>query len=226
MPISVVASKTQASADGSTLTTSPGVDTTGADGIVLCVSCFTSSVVTGVTDNKGPNTYTPLTGKDADSGSSRIRMFYCAAPNVGSGHTWTTVGGAFMAIVVIALSSTSAGAFYDGVESVNGSGTPGGPGSITPTEDDCIVVAALAYSSTATPYTIDGGFTIVGQLPLGPGMNFGVGLAYLIQTAAAAANPTWSGSATFAANAIAAFRSGGGPPPPSNSFSAANIAVL
>ncbi len=203
--ISVVASVSAGSSDGSNVT-SGNIDTAGAVGIVVALSSYASNPSTGLVDSLS-NTYVPLTAQAAGSGGSHIQLFYCAAPTVGAGHNWSNVGGAFESLVAVALAGVNVGTFYDGTEST-ADGTQAG--SITPTEDNCILIQAFGYSSTATGYTIDGGFTIVDQLPLVGGQHFGVGLAYLMQTSAAAANPTWSGSATFAASAIAAFRGTGG----------------
>jgi hypothetical protein len=72
------------------------------------------------------------------------------------------------------------------------------------------VIAALACSSAITSLSIGGGFTIQDSVPSGPGEI--LALAYLIQTTAAAANPTWSwtGAATCAASLTYLVPPGGG----------------
>jgi len=205
MAIAIVQSVSAGSSDGANVT-SAGINTSGADGIVVAMASSSGSPATGVSDSKS-NTYSALTAQPASAGGSHIQLFYCAAPTVGSGHTFSNIGGTFQALIAVALSGTNASPFYDGQQS-----TADGmqAGSITPSQANCIAVAAFAYSSTSTPYTIDGGFTIVDQMPLVGGQHYGIGLAYLIQTSAAAANPTWAGSGTLAASAIAAFRASGG----------------
>ncbi len=181
-------------------------DTTGVDGILVAVSSYSALPATGVTDNKGPNTYIPLTGKD--NSGPRIQWFYCAAPTVGTGHHWIGVGGNYHSMIVFAFSGCNTGTFYDGVEN---NSTAMQPGSVTPTEDNCIIVAAFSSGSGSADYSIDSGFNEPeADIPLVGGQHFSIAAAYLIQASAAAVNPTWSGSSTFPASAIAVFRTTGG----------------
>src|SRR5690242_7960475 len=63
------------------------VNSTGADLIVLAVSYYgPDGPPSSITDNKS-NTWTALTQQEGASGG--VRMYYCQAPTVGSGHVFT-----------------------------------------------------------------------------------------------------------------------------------------
>jgi hypothetical protein len=70
------------------------------------------------------------------------------------------------------------------------------PGSVTPTQNNELVVTGIGTSiATGTP-TVNGGFTVENTVPLLGGQYFGGGLADLVQTAATPANPLWTWSGT------------------------------
>lgn len=216
MAITVIDSVSGASSSAVTM------DTTGADGIVVALSSYSANPATGVTDNKS-NTYTGLTAI-AGGGGVYMQMFYCAAPTVGASHDFSSTGGQFKSIAVIALAGTHAVSFYDGTESTAAATQAG---SITPSEDDCITIAGVSIQdASGSGYSIDGGYTLAEILPLSFGVYFGVGLAYLIQTSAAATNPTWTlpGGGGVAA-AIAGFRSSGGGGGGGAAFPALTVAI-
>ena len=205
--ITVVATVPGASLNGSTCATS-AFDSSGVTGIVVALSSHASNPATGITDNQGPNIYTALS--PFVGGFSQLQLFYCAAPTVGAGHIVSTVGGGLQSIDVFLLAGTDTTTFYDGVES---EASP-----ITPSEDNCILIAAFAHNSGTTDYTIDGGFVLADEIPLVGGQHFGIAAASLIQTTAASADPTWSGTAAAGVTAIAAFRSAAAPPVPGFDF--------
>lgn len=192
MAIAVVAS-TQARYG----TTSPAIDTTGATLLVIVNSDFNFGALSTPADSKS-NTWTNRTSYNG--GGAKMRISYAENPTVGTSHTFSC-GGNSNGIAVIALSGTKTSAVYD-VE--NGSGG-GQAGSVTPSEDNEILIAGLDNNAAAT-YSIDLGFTIQEQRAYNPGDNtMGFGLAYLIQTTLAAKNPTWSGGSP-GASCIATFK--------------------
>lgn len=212
MAIAVVTSTTiPGGANGGT---SSSIDTTGVTLIVIAISRYTAGGALTVSDSKG-NTWTALTEKASGSAVfCASRLYYCASPTVGSGHTFTNGGtGIYAAGVVIALSGTHASSPFDQQSGsyMAGSGSSILPGSVTPTEDNEIVITGVAENGTPGTRAINGGFTIQGNVNHSGGVNYGVALAYLIQTTAAAANPTWSGlnAAGQHASTIATFKVAG-----------------
>ncbi len=128
---------------------------------------------------------TPVT----TAGSGRLRLYYCASPLVGSGHTFTATPAttSYPTVAVLAWSGSRASPFD--VEN----GTTGGfqPGAVTPSSAPALIVQGLCCTDT-NPASINGGYTITDQLIHGPGAHFGCALAYLVQDTAVATNPTWT----------------------------------
>lgn len=210
MAIAIVQSVSAGSTNGGVSVTTSAVDTTGATGIVIAVGDFTSPPA-NVSDSKS-NTYALLTRQD--SGAPAVRLFYNANPVVGAGHTFTaSTTDSFPSIAVLALSGTNTSTFYDGIE--NGAATDSvesiQPGSVTPSQDNCILVTAIGVYTSATGHSINGSYTIEEAVAFQAGEHIGVQLAYWIQTTATATNPTWSWTnSDYGAAAIAPFRAAGG----------------
>lgn len=92
------------------------------------------------------------------------------------------------------------------------SGTQG-TGSVTPSEDNCVLLAAWGgEGASRLPATIGLSFTIPTRGTVqGAGSSYGGGLAYLIQTTAAAKNPDWTlNSSDVNVARIASFKGPGG----------------
>lgn len=184
--------------------TSGTVDTTGCNLLVVNAAWFNPSAPVTLTDSKG-NTWVPLTAALANNSNSQL--FYTINPTVGSGHTFT-FSASFSSICVTGFSGVKTSSPFD-VE--NGHGDASGatteaPGSITPSENNELVVSGLDTGLGGQPYTIDSGFTISCQDD-GGGVNFPGALAFIIQTSAGAVNPTWTlTGSTQAAATIASFK--------------------
>lgn len=190
------------STGASTGATTTGFDTTGANLIVVALSFDGGSTPT-LSDSKG-NTWTALT---LGAGSPRARLYYCQAPSVGSGHTFSISGtNTFGSVNVQAFSGAIVSPF-DVENTAAGTSTSPQAGSITPGFNNELVVAATA-TGNGNINSIDGGFTSTNPVNYLASNHYGIGIAYLIQTTAAAANPTWtlSVSGGWAAR-IASFRS-------------------
>jgi hypothetical protein len=158
-------------------------------------------VAVSLADSKS-NTWIPLVEY---GGGPRIRLFYCLGPTVGSGHTFTgTASGGFPSVSVLALSGVLAASAFD---AENGAAAVQ-PGSVTPSEDNEILITSLSFYPSNT-VSINSGFTISNQVDFSNGVNMGLAMAYKIQTSAGAENPTWSPSSSFTeqASAIACFKS-------------------
>lgn len=182
--------------------TTGAIDTTGASLLNAAVAFVPSSPPT-ISDSKG-NTWTALTNYTSFSVES-LQFYYVANPTVGSGHTFTDGGLNTISTANFAAFSGAATVSPFDVENgaINGP-SPLQPGSITPSANGEVVLASIAdFSGTAS---VDSGFTITDQAATTGGQYFGCALAYLVQTSAAAVNPTWTvGGGGYTLN-IASFK--------------------
>lgn len=184
------------------------MDTTGASLLVLAVS-YKEGVAPTISDSKS-NTWTGLTAQENAGGASSVRLYYVANPTVGTGHTFTAAGaGTFPALSVASYRNVlqSVPPFDQQSGAKSASASTLATGSVTPLFNNELLVAAVG--ANANPVSIDSSFTTRG-LENGSVNNFGCGLADLVQTVAAAVNPTWTiNTATNLAVVIATFRAGG-----------------
>ncbi len=188
--IALVAHTAAGSVAGNDITTPP-IATTGASLLVAMVT--DQGPAPALTDSKG-NTWTALTLPS--SPAQKGQLFYVKTPTVGSGHTFSTnVGAGAVPAVAVAAFSGTAGLAADLDTASATTGMSIQPGSGTPAHANEVIVTGMSSSGTDAD-SIDSGFTITDQLPLLGFAHFGIALAYLIQGAAAAVNPTWSGSAS------------------------------
>lgn len=209
MAISIVVTATAGSATGTNVTTG-AVDTTGATGLVLIASTYAGGgAVDSISDSKG-NTWTALTPQATSF--PRVTIYYSIPTSVGSGHTFTnTVTAGFPSLAVYALAGTHATTFYDSVQSGansnSGAATSLQPGSVTPSQANCIVITGFGNDPGAGSLAIDSSFSTPLVTTYLAANHEGVGAAYIIQTSASAVNPTWSWSGGARASApIAVFR--------------------
>lgn len=151
-----------------------------------------NSSATTLTDNKG-NTWV----QDQNYSPNSFCVVYSVKnPAVGTGHTFSTVGTHFASLCVLAFSGTDITSQFDQVSVASGTGVNStSAGSITPGADNAVVVSAVGLNGTGT-VSINSGFSITDAEPQASGQDIGTGAAYLIQTTAAAANPTWSSTGT------------------------------
>lgn len=172
--------------------TSGSIDTTGADFIYYAVAHDAAGVPV-VSDSK-LNTWTALTAQT--HGAVEITPYYTENASSGTSHTFTVTGiGVYAAVAVQAFSggtTTSA----DQTNGANNFANTLATGSVTPSENNELVITPLGFNAAGTPTSIDSSFTGLVEANFGSGNNYGVALAYLIQTAAAAVNPTWTRTGT------------------------------
>lgn len=182
---------TNTSASGLANATTGSINTTGADFLVLSISCDSAHTATP-TDSKG-NTWTQLTSYTASE--PRVRLWYSIPTSVGTSHTFASNGANLVgSIFVAAFSGVKQTAPADLQNGANGTGSATlATGSITPSEDNCLVISALAHNALGSPISIDSGFTELGpEIDFGSGDHYGGQLAYKVQTTAASVNPTWT----------------------------------
>jgi hypothetical protein len=204
---SLVAHTIAGSSTGTNVTTS-AINTTGANLIIVTVA--QSGAVDPVSDSNG-NTWTQLL---ASSGSNKSTLLYCFNPTVGVGHTFTATGGGFPAIGVQAWSGAATSPFD--VQNTNFSTTAVTslqPGSVTPGSSNELIISGLMWTfDGVTGLSIDSGFTISDQTPHVSGQHFGAGIAYFVQSAAGAIDPTWSWTtASNSVTSIASFKAASTP---------------
>lgn len=198
--------------------TTTGIDTTGADFIVIGVAWYDAVTATPtVSDSKG-NTWTALTLSSMSLGDGSERLYYCKNPTVGSGHTFSVSGTSIYSPIFVNCFSGGSAAELDQQNTFDYTAgfTSVQPGSLTPAADDSLIITGIHIYSNSSAYGINGGFTAQVQ-PWSTPVTQGGGMAYLIQTTATPVNPTWSWTTnSFAALSMAVFRpsaavSGGGP---------------
>lgn len=192
--------------------TTGSVDTTGATLLVAVIGYYNGIGASPVPTDSKSNTWVQIGTTQAGSNTS-LKMFYVASPTVGTGHTF---------------SSTSSGSNgYSSAEFAAWSGSAASPldqtaqaaakqaGSVTPAEDNELLVAGICCEDLASVTAIDLGFTISDSNAYGSGNNESSALAYLVETTAAAKNPLWTagGNAGSTATIIATFKAAGGASP-------------
>ncbi len=192
--------------------TTSAMDTTGCNLLVVVGTNLDRVNPLVITDSKS-NSWTALTLTSADPGVERsVQIHYSTPSSVGSGHTVTgTLTGKFPGLSVMCFSGAHTTP-YDGNQNGTyqaGSASTIQPGSVTPSQNNCLVISGVIFNlyAGAAP-TINGGFTVGPYLPFTSGQSLTTVGGYLIQTSAAAANPTWtfgSAESTTVANA-AVFR--------------------
>lgn len=192
-----------ASGNGTTAVTA-GIDTSGADLIVLVINYYASGSHS-IADSKSNGAPSALTAKE-DTGVIGTQILYWLNPTVGSGHTFT-LNDLYARIQVAAFSGAHASSPFDQQNGAIGSGSPLSTGSITPGEDNELVIAG--FGALLKDYaSVDSGFTTLDSAAYVSGIAMSGALAYKIQTTAAAVNPAFtSSSGAYAAAAIASFKS-------------------
>jgi hypothetical protein len=204
MSITPIAFQVNGGAASSTTTTA--VNTTGANLLVVSVTGKHGTYT--VSDLVGGNSNTWMLAFSYSNASDQANLYYCANPaHTGSGHTVTVTSSSLEVVVgFLAVSGASASPLDQHNGNTTGSTTIQ-PGSITPSQNGCLVVTNVE-TYTGNPTGVSGGGTWTDTL-----VNYvsstviGGGFGYLIQATAAAINPTWSMSVseTNAAAGIASF---------------------
>lgn len=172
-----------------TAVTTDAVDTTGANGIVV-IGTWIGNEAPTLTDSKGNNWTGGSTIDNAAEG--RVRMWWCASPTVGSGHTFTLTGSGNIGpvLAVYAIDDANTASFLGG-ESAGGTNFASTiqPGSVTPSEDNAFIVAGtVGYGTMNAGFEDQAIDTNVSNPPFW----FAHTSGWLKQSAAAAVNPTFT----------------------------------
>lgn len=220
MAIAYVASATaQMTTNSDASVTTSSIDTSGANFVAVAIAVGEGATGFTVSDNKSNGNATATAATYAYVGAgTRLTIYIWENPTTGSGHTFTLnkgTGSLSGGIGVIAFSGVKTSTSTDQTSVNNTPNTTSvQPGIITPSEANEVVVCAWTMAGngvTDTPTT--SGLTAAYALPrqtTGGGI-FPIGIGYVIQTSAAAVNPTWSWtSADFATSVIASFKQAAG----------------
>ncbi len=198
-----------------------GVDLTGADLLVVGVAEYQSATSTSLLDDSNGyhfnNTFIPLTAYH-DATICRVTWSYVLGPNVTSGtvspyELAITSNGSFITYCVMGFAGVKAsGAFDQETGNSATSGTSISTGSVTPSEDNCLVITALCVNDNVDTASISSYTQPSGSPIQGSGGNWlGGAFAYHIQTTATATNPTWTwGTSGQNAATVAVFKSAAG----------------
>jgi hypothetical protein len=220
MSIALVSQGSSSGTNAAAATTG-SFDSTGATLIVVAFNYSPDSPSPTVTDSKG-NTYTLLSPITALTGALRGRLAYCVNPIVGSGHT-VTVNAATVGYPTLTAYAFSGAGAYDSQETGDEQGgTSMQPGSITPSEDNCLLVVAGFHDQATTDNSVNSSFSTLDKV-VTSGSNDDLVSAYKIQTTAGAENPTLSWT-TFSWSGVvmASFKSAA-PSGPTISSATANV---
>lgn len=195
--------------------TTSAINSTGANLLTGMLADGNAAVPSAFSDSNGNTWHSLGTTQGNGVTPGTITLYYAydkagAALVVGAGHTasWTS----FFPIVSFAAWSGSLSGHVDPIDTSTAFGpasnaTTVQPGSITPSASGALLITGMAAEADTGTYSIDSGFTILAQSPFTPGTNFGGGFAYIVETAIAAKNPTWTiGSAQPLVAAMAAFK--------------------
>lgn len=187
MPITRIASTKGFGQNGYTAT---GIDTTGAN-LLIWTTADNGGAAPTLTDTYN-NTwvliqrYVPI--------AVATSMYYCLSAVVGSSHTFTCnkATGANSGQIRAYSGVKTTGALDQSNANLAFGTTTIQPGSITPSENDELIITAYEFDNDSALPTINSGFgNIVGDIGSG-GTYLGSVSADLIQGTAAAINPTWT----------------------------------
>ena len=198
--------------------TSAAIDTTGANLIVTVQGGLNYGDLPW--DSAG-NSYTDALSVSEATAPNYLRFCYCYGPTTSATHTFRQNNSSiYCGLVVAAFGGAQTGPLDASTNSTTSASavTTLSPGSITPTMSNEVLISGLCgrYANSSSP-TVAGGMGLVGTVWGHGGYSWGVGMAYVIQTAAGAVNPAWSLSSSAAVAGSIAFKStsssGGAAPP-------------
>ncbi len=174
--------------------TTAGIDTTGATCLVVLVANRTAAAENTLTDSKS-NTWTGLTAQSIISPQNRLRLYYAANPTVGAAHTFSlsTVTSSLPAIAILAFAGVATTSPFDQENGATATGAAASlsVGSITPTQNNALIIVGFTTTATIGPCAVDGlGVTTDDILDTANGTRITAG--YGVQGIAAAINLTWA----------------------------------
>jgi hypothetical protein len=204
-------SNAEAHATGTSTATTAAADITGAK-LLTVVACIYSLSAASVTISSTSNASGAWTaGANFVTSNSNICIWHCPNPATSASETFSCNpnGGGYPTIFAAWWAGAKLSAPRDQVSGDwAASGTTLIVPSITPTENDELIVTGLSNNTTATA-TINAGFTIPSTGGSQNSNSYETGYwAYRIQTTAAAISPTWTATSGIgpAAAAMQSFK--------------------
>jgi hypothetical protein len=195
MGYTFLGSVTAISSDGNSVVTANVTSFAAADLIVVCVGRYApGTVTTGLTDSLS-NAYGSSLGALTNN-TAVLEIFYKKNPTVSGSMTFSFgTNTAYPAMVVMGFSGSASSPLDQNAAG----GTPGNgavtvqPGSITPTEVNELLIAAMAGEAvtSGTTTTINEGFNAVFNASNGA-LSVYCGASYLIQTSIVSKYPTFT----------------------------------
>ena len=192
--IALVNSVSAAYASSATTVTTTGINTSTANFLIAYVAYNAGDAPT--ISDLAVNTWTKLSSFNSTGVSIDTYYVNPSAFVTNASDTFTiSAAGAFGAVAVAAFSGVVSSPFDKQDGATGTSASPQAATGFTPTLNNSLVMAGVTFDPGVTLSSINGGFTILQNIPSSAGINFGIGLSYLIQTTATAAQPTWTLSA-------------------------------
>lgn len=177
-----------ASSQGTDSSTTSAISTTGANLIVIGVASNFGDA--GVPTDSSSNTWTKLTTYSRATTFS-VEIFYCINPTTSGTHTFTfNSTSSFHTMMVQSFANASGG--YVTENGANADGTSLATGSVTQSSVASVIASTYAINASASPMSINSGFSETSEVDFSGGVAYGGAMAYLIQTAIASVNPTWT----------------------------------
>ena len=175
--------------------TTSAINTVGANLIVIAIGWY-SVTSPSISDNQG-NTWTALTTSNIASDVG-CKLYYCLNPTTNASHTFTFGPTAIYGGLVVAAFSgvKTASAFDQQNGATSSSASALSTGSVTPTEDNELVIFAAAKGGNTTTVNATSVGSMIGNFAGVTAVTYALGMGYEIQTTATSRNPSLSGSGT------------------------------
>ena len=183
--------------------TTAAVDTTGADLLIIGLACD-DAYATAPTDSKW-NTWTQ--GTSYTQWNVRVRLYYSTPTSVGASHTFSSAWAIIGVLFMLAFSGGLQASPLDQQSGANSFNTSLACWSITPTENNELIISVYWINATGVPISVNEWMTEVYEDDFDSWVAYGGAIAYKIQTSATAINPTWTRtSSNWQAATVASFK--------------------
>lgn len=190
--------------------TTSAIDTTGADLLIFPVGSWDVNTAGDETpsDSKS-NTWSGRTLYEA--GQSAARIFDSVPSSVGASHTFTYSDTTSYPVLSPSAWSGAAAVPFDQQNGATGTSTSPSPGSVTPTEDNELIITTITFNGASGGITPPTGFTMPDSQEFSSGVNMGFAVAYKVQTTAGSETPTWTlGNSRAWAATVATYKAAAG----------------
>lgn len=191
--------------------TTPAINTVGASLIVIASAYFAAGNGPVFTDSLGNQYIAQFDRGDLAANGGEIIIATCVSPITGPAHTFSVAGLGIKSGLVVAAFNGTSGVLDVGISGGNASASSINAGVITPTNNNALIVTTCELAALSAAFlSVDSGFVITDSVA-NSSTNYGLGLAYLVQSAKTGVNPTWTANAAGGiATLVASFLSGSG----------------